>query len=71
MCLRVAGQYNVVMTGNDADLLAGVDDGESGEEALSNGLLDDLEGGTDEGLAGNDGRQGGQNEHGIKGPIWQ
>ena len=48
-----------------------MDDGEAGEEALRNGLLHDLEGRADEGLAGDDGRHGGQDEHRVEGSVRQ
>ena len=52
-------------------LLAGVDDGEAGEEALSNGLLHDLESCADESLASNDGSKSGQNPERVECSIWQ
>ena len=51
-------------------LLAGVDDCEPGEEALSNGLLHNLEGCTDQSLAGDDGGKGGQNPERVECAIW-
>ena len=50
-------------------LLTGVDDGEPREEALGDGLFDDLKSCADECLACNDRRQGGQNPHGVETAI--
>ena len=59
------------MKGRREDLFAGMMDGESGEEALGNGLLDDLKSCTDESLAGDDRRECGQNEHGPESATGQ
>lgn len=52
-------------------LAGGVVDMEAREEALSNGLFDNLEHCRDHGLGCNDGRQSGHYEHGPKDRPWQ
>ena len=52
-------------------LFAGVDDREAGKEALGYGLLHYLKRGANQGLGGDDARQGGQNPQGEESPVWQ